>query len=72
MTAAVTSDFDAVFFGKADQCIDLPVAGVVPHLGNQLVGTAHGFYNTKCNIIVKTNVDELVKSRICPVLSFRA
>lgn len=59
MTAAVTSDFDAVLFGKADQCVDLPVAGVVPHLCNQLIGVAHGLHDTKYNIIVKINFDFL-------------
>ena len=51
MTAAVTSDFDAVLFGKADQCVDLPVAWVVPHLCNLLIGSAHELNDTKCNII---------------------
>jgi len=56
MTAAVTSDFDAVLFGKADQCVDLPVAGVSPHLCNQLIGSAHGLHDTKCNIICQIQI----------------
>lgn len=50
MTATVASHFDAVLIGNADQGVDLPISGVVPHLGNQFIGAAHGKDDTKCNI----------------------
>lgn len=67
MTAAVASHFDAVLMGNTDQGIDLPVAGVVPHLGNQFIGAAHGMYDTKCDIIGQDNCIDLidVKRLLC-------
>lgn len=55
MTAAVASHFDTVLIGNTDQGIDLPIAGVVPHLGNQFIGAAHGMNDTKCNIMGQDN-----------------
>jgi len=63
MTAAVASDFDTVLIGNTDQGINLPVAGVVPHLGNQFIGAAHGMYDTKCNIISQDNLIDVNRLR---------
>ena len=64
MTAAVASHFDTVLMGNTDQGIDLPVAGVVPHLGNQFIGAAHGLNDTKCNIMGQDNLID-VKRLLC-------
>lgn len=42
MTAAMTSDFNAVSFGDANQRIYPPVAWVVPHLRDLFLYAAHG------------------------------
>ena len=66
MTAAVASHFDTVLMGNMDQGIDLPVAGVVPHLGNQFIGAAHGMDDTKCNIMGQVNIFDVKRLLLTP------
>lgn len=69
MTATVASHFDTVLIGNADQGVDLPISGIVPHLGNQFIGAAHGKDDTKYNIINQGEIFD-VKRLLCWCLSY--